>query len=355
MSEVSIHEVAGIFGKRLSPLGQRSFCPLRIHKRGDKSFSVFKSSDGKLLWKCHSCDPPSNAGDAVKLYALLSGMDRRDAWRELRDKGYEVPGARSMPDSERRPVQRQPVRKAVVPIEGRRPPADQVVRLAPERWNQLSNNRLGAVEAFSAKRGLAAGLMRELDVVDVDRGAVGFGYRNPENGEPCRVKVRAVEKKTFWIEPRAPKGESGVALSPLYLAHRLAAPAGLASAVVITEGEVDALSLASIGVRNAVSLPDGCSSAANVDLRPVWSMASIIFSAVDADDDGDRAHRDLYLRCQAMRKDVVRVRWSLQGRKAFKDANEALLAGWTRSEFVACLQSAANELRGYEVNLASAC
>lgn len=349
MRELTIHEVARMFGRSLSPMGSRSTCPIRKHKRADKSFSVFQGSEGKPLWKCHSCDPPTNAGDAIKLYAILGGVDNRTAWMELKDQGFAVPGA----TEESAPRSKPMLRRAVPTIEGRAPEPKLIIPLAPERWAALKSQRIGAVEAFAGHRGLPAEALRDLDVVDMAEDAVGFGYRDPATGKPCRIKARSVEKKSFWIEPRAPRGESGIALSPLYMAHLLEAPRGLLSVVTVVEGEVDALTLLALGIKNVVSLPDGSSSAGAVDLKPLLGKASMVLSAVDSDERGDAASRELYFRSTALALQVARVRWQKDG-VLHKDANDALLAGWKREDFLTCLQDAASGLRGYEVTLASA-
>lgn len=349
MRELTIHEAARLCGRTLATNGSRSFCPIRKHKREDKTFVVFKGNEGKMLWKCHSCDPPTNCGDALKLYAVIAGIDRRQAWMELKDRGYAVPGARE--DDE--PRNRGAVRRIVPAIEGRKPEPRTILPFSEARWSELQGKRLGAVEAFAANRGLNSEILRTLDVVDMDAESIGFGYRNPADGKPCRIKARAVERKSFWIEPRAPKGEAGVALAPLYMAHLLDAPRGLLSIVTIVEGEVDALTLLSLGIRNVVSLPDGSSSASAVDLKPLLGKASMVLCAVDSDEKGDAAARDLYVRSTSLALQVARVRWTKDG-QTHKDANDALCAGWTRGDFLACLQEAASSLRGFEVTLASA-
>lgn len=350
MRELTMNEVASMFGRAIAPLGKRSSCPIRNHKRADKTFSLFRTSEGKTLWKCFSCDSPNNCGDALKLYALLSGVERKEAWHALREMGYAVPGAKDGPERPSRP----PLRKITAPIDGRSTSPKEIIPLPADRWHEIQQQRLGAVERFAKLRCLKPEVLRSFDVVDMAHDAVGFGYRNPSDGTPCRVKARALDRKTFWIEPRSRSAENAVALSPLYLAHKLSSPDGLQSVVVITEGEVDALTLQSVGIGNAVSLPDGSSSASKVDLKPVWYRASLVLSAVDADDEGDKAHRELYSRSVAMQKPIARVRWQLQGGRLYKDANEALVDGWEREQFIACLQQAAKELRGYEVTLATA-
>lgn len=351
MRELTIHEIASMFGKAIAPFGKRSFCPIRTHKRSDKTFSVFRTSEGKSLFKCFSCDEPDNVGDAIKLYSLLANVDRKEAWHALKDMGYDVPGAKGGHERPSRP----PLRKAVAVVEGRIPDPKTIIPLSNERWDEVRLQRMGAVERFARERRLDAAVVRSLDVVDMGYDAIGFGYRDPSTGIPCRIKVRALDRKSFWIEPRALRGESGVALSPLYLADKLETVSGLQGVVIVTEGEVDALSLRCVGIRNVVSLPDGAGSAGKVDLKPIWYRASLILSAVDSDADGDKANQELFSRSIGMGKQIARVRWQYGDGPLFKDANDALKAGWDKQKFVECLQKAANELRGYEVNLASAC
>jgi hypothetical protein len=354
MRELTIHEVARMFNRSVDSIGKRSHCPIRKHKREDKTFKIFRTSEGSVLWKCFSCDKPDDAGDAVKLYSLLGGVDRKTAWLELKDQGFAVPGAKES-DRPASSGSRPPIRKMAMSVEGRPLEPRSILAMPEERWDELSLQRLGAVERFARDRGLDAAAIRKLDVVDMGYDAVGFGYRDPATGKPCRVKARALDRKTFWIEPRASKGEDGVALSPLYMADKLEVAQGIQGVAVITEGEVDALTLRYMGIRNVVSLPDGSGSASKVDLKPIWFRSALVLSAVDSDDEGDRAHRDLYARCVAMQKQIARVRWQIGSGPLFKDANDALKSGWKREQFVACLQQSANELRGYEVSLASAC
>ena len=343
--KLGIAEVARLVGRQVPVVGKRGFCPIRKHKRADKTFSVFVSSNGTMLWKCFSCDPPDNVGDAVKLYAVLTGQDRKQAWVDLKDRGFEVPGLKDGPSQ---PVSR-PAPK-VIPIQGR-VESKNVIKLDSKRWEELRRKRLGAVDDFALARGLDPDLLRELDVVDMSETAVGFGYRDPATREPCRVKARAIDKKTFWIEPRAREGEAGTALSPLYLGHDIVR-ADANPFVVVVEGEVDALTLRAFGIGSAVSLPDGASSAAKVDLTPLWYRSPLVLSATDADDEGDRAHRDLFARVSGMGKQIARVRWQSQAGEVFKDANDALLqGGFSREDFLRCLEGAASQLRGYDVRL----
>lgn len=348
---LTLADVASMFGHKLQPLGKRSFCPFRKHLRKDPTFRTFVSKkDGQTqLYKCWSCDPPSNVGDVVSFYGMLAGIDRKEAWHELRKKGYQVPGARFEARTNLRKT------RVVIPIEGDKPKPDAVLPLDLGLWRKWHDQRLGAVERFAEQRQLDPVALRRMDVVDVDRNTIGFGYRDPDTGLPCRVKVRPIDRKAFWMEPKAPDGVRAKALAPLYLAHAIQYdPTGIGTVMVVTEGEVDALTLRALGIKNAVSLPDGSSSAAKVDLSPIWTGVSLVLSAVDADDEGTRAHLDLFRRTSQMHINIGRVYWR-DGATTFKDANDALKAGFGREQFLSCLQQAADETLGFTANLASAC
>jgi hypothetical protein len=286
-------------------------------------------------------------GDAVALYATLSNVDRKTAWHELRDRGYAVPGAESYRGNDEfvaRPIKRR------VPVRG----VDDVREILPfdlGSWRKMAESRLGAVERFASMRGLDAEVLRRCDVVDVADDVVGFGYRDPYTSLPCRVKCRPLYRKTFWIEPRPSEGVEAKALGPLYLAHDLDIQRkrfGQAGPhAVIVEGEVDALTLMSLGFKNVVSLPDGCGSASKVSLEPI-SPCVLWLVSTDADEEGERAYREIRARGWALSLTVARVTWKL-GDECFKDANDALVGGMRRDDFVACLGGAAEYALGYRV------
>lgn len=324
--------VARLFGCDLAPLGRRSHCPIRPHKRQDKSFKLFVATSGKILYKCFSCSPPFDVGDAVALYAAMSGVDRKTAWRDLKDRGYDVPGGDGI---SRRSSAKPPVRK-VVPVDG--PRHQEILRCDLAQWARWREQRLAAVEQFCSGRGLDAAGCRRLDVMDVDAGSVGFGYRDPTTGLPCRVKVRSIAEKRFRIEPCAAPNRLARALAPFYLAHSVKARRGALGAVVITEGEVDALTLRQAGIANAVSLPDGAGSADRVDLVPLIDVASVWLLATDADEEGDKAARTLFRRAGQIGVVTARVFWRKEG-VVHKDANDALAAGFGVEDFRACLDA----------------
>lgn len=331
----SIREVGALLGLELPEPGKRSYCPFRKHKRREKSFSVFLSGTGDELWKCHSCDPPDNVGDAVALYARLRSLSHSEAIRELRERG--VLGTKA---GQVRVLRAKAETARVAPRQR------DVLQLDLATWELYKRSYAGAVRDFAERRGLDANLLIQHDVVQVRDRAIGFGYRDPETGQPCRIKCRAVEDKTFWIEPASRDGKK--ALAPLYLAHALTS----GGTVIVCEGEVDALTLMQAGYQRVVSLPDGASSAKDVSLAPI-ERYGIWYVATDADRAGDEAARVLRSRAVRFGIRTVRVRWEDEHGTVHKDANDAWRAGWRREQFARCLSMAAKRELGFGLSCAA--
>ncbi len=350
--ELTIQAVGGMFGFNLPPTGKRAKCPIRKHKNPGLHFGIFEM-DGRSLFKCHACSEPGNIGDAVALYAKLANVDRKQAWKTLKDEGYAVPGhddprfardANGERSQEPRRREAPPLRVGPPPVDGVKPKT--VLPMNQKTWAEWHKLRTGALAKYAADRGLTEEVCRKLDMIDVVGGdVVGFTYHDPETGKPCRVKIRTIGKeKRFWCEPRPAEGQQGAkALAPLYLAHLLKPSAS--NEVVIVEGEIDAVSLTSVGFPNVVSLPDGSSSAKTVDLQPLFDRFKTWLLATDGDGPGEQAAAELSRRALKCGADPVRVLWGrTEGTngdvQAYKDANDALKAGFDRDDFLACLEAA---------------
>lgn len=359
---MTIAEVGRLLGLKLPVAGKKGYCPFRKHKRKDKTFRVFKSKQtGDEIYKCWSCDPPGNVGDAIAMFAQLENIDRRAAFHELQRLDFAVPSHREPVSSRSSHSSR---REPVVPMYGSHDgPFLELDMKDWRRWKKLSN---GLLLAFAEQRRLSSQLLRKLDVVEVERRCIGFGYRHPDTLLPCRVKVRNIDKKMFWIEPRG--DDDRKACAPLYLAHDLERDLTVnsvamysqrgARAVIITEGEVDALTLRQMGYRNVVSLPDGAASANQVDLEPIMSFTHWLV-ATDADVEGNRAYSELRQRSYQSTNQVGRLRWCrLVGNRRdgeevqeYKDANEALVAGFERDDFEFCIKRASESFFGQVVEV----
>ncbi len=338
MRTVTLWEAGQLVGFKVPDLRKRADCPFQKHKRS-KTFVVYPArSSGDVLWKCHSCDEP-NSGDAVAFYAKHRSIDRVTALEELRERGYDSRRQQFPGPSVDRVRDRR-----VIPIVGR-PPID-VTKLDLADWRRWKGGGRHAINRFCAQRMLEPELAVSCDMLEIDDRHIGFGYRDPASFVPCRVKIREVEKKVFWV---VPKGEGNSSpYSPLYLAHALRR----AKAVVITEGEVDALTLKSAGIANVVSLPDGSSSAATVDLEPIAGYG-VWFLSIDDDQAGHEASCILRKRAWQLGAQAVPLYWRLPGAGRWKDVNEARCAGISDQGIRACIDRAAEAAIGYVLELVS--
>ncbi len=357
---LSIRSVGQLFGLVLPEPGRKSKCPFREHKkRKDATFRVYLSrSNNHPMWKCWSCDPPDNVGDSIALYARLAGCERKDAWKKLKDEGFAVPGAEKGRrgngsedgGADRRAYEQEQkkVGYGVLPC-GTQPKL--VLQLDETKWKQWAQLSNGGLKKFASMRKLPVDFLRQHGVIELPGGKhVGFTYFDPKTGAPCRVKVRGIEEKSFFILPRPDRGQPDAkALGPLYLAHDLKPDGG---PVVIVEGEIDALTLRYVGIRNVVSLPDGADSAKTVSFEPLLSGFAFRLVATDHDKAGVAAFRTI--RARAYGQDSLRVNWrrmigvdELEDIESYKDANDALKdGGFTRDNFLTCLKVAAED-EGY--------
>lgn len=343
MSKLSIRDIGRLCGMQLPSPPGKAKCPIRKHQRDDKTFRVFVGRSGEEIWKCWSCDEPDNVGDAVALYAHLQKLSRKEAWLKLREMGYEVPGSDRGP-ADRRPFAPRPASGLPKPKVGVRGVKVARVLALPraklDAWSGLPDD---GVRSFLGSRGFDPWFdFRSYGVIPMPASCVGFVYVDPMTGVPCRVKVRAMRDKKFWNEPRPDPAQPGAkALAPLWLSDRLKLDVAASEDLIITEGEIDALSLVSLGIPNVVSLPDGSESALTVSLEPLCGIFRTWYVAVDADEPGNRAWRHLRDRARASGAEAVRVIWArMDGDEVeqFKDANDALRAGFTREDFERCLQ-----------------
>ncbi len=358
---LTVEKVGSLSGFRLPGPRGRCKCPFRSHGRQDKTFRVWISERTKdEIWKCWSCDLP-NSGDAVELYARLNSCTRTDAWGHLKQRGFDVPGL-NQERSEYVPTPQQQQR-VEIPLRGSTP--EYSLPLDQEKWHKWHELRTGAVERFAEMRCLDAAILREHDVIDMPGGKhIGFTYF--DGTVPCRVKVRAVEEKRFFVEPRSQDGHRK-ALAPLYLANELSCVEDKIRPAIITEGEVDALSLVQLGFKNVVSLPDGSESASTVDLGVLFGATSydfnFVLAAFDYEDPSDpkwknklppgvAGFRSMRSRTCSMSKYIDWIKWSMfvgDEPVIYKDANAALMAGHGKEDFVKCLDIATQNRFGFTV------
>lgn len=351
MKTLTIREVGRLFGVELPDPPGKAHCPIRTHKRSDRTFRVFVSRKGEPIWKCWSCDAPNNMGDAIFLYALMAGIDRKAAWRRLAGDGYAVPGLGDGGwHGARTDASQSAYAKASrrIPVEGS--PPKTILPFDPKLLEDNIHRKTGVLHEFAEKRGMTEAFMRAHGVVEMIGGPlVGFVYYHPETRLPTRIKVRGTREKVFWVEPRTDKDDkSGArAYAPLFLANELIPPDLSLEPVIITEGELDALALMSTGIQNVVSLPDGAAGALTADLSILFGYRyGVWLVATDDDGPGEKAYQTLRSRAAQETKDVAVLRVHFRGTNeagelySYKDANAALLDGFTRDDFLVCMEMA---------------
>lgn len=330
---------------RLSRRGSEyvALCP--FHDEDTPSFAVIPR---KNAFYCFGCKA---GGGPIDWVMQREGLGFREAVERLAaEDGVEVTEAVDGPGPG--PVRHEP---AVSVLRGRAPKGP-VLTLDRAKWDRWAEQRTGAVERFCAKRKLDEGIARYLGLVDLDANYIGFTYMDPDTGEPCTVKVRSVEGKRFWVEPRPPKDDTTNARAalPLYLAHDLTRIEGdTLQVVTITEGETDALTLRCLGIRNVVSLPQGVGSAAYTDLLPLLPYHGWVI-ATDDDDEGEGAALVLADRARRIGVSAIRCKWGrvVDGEVVrAKDANQFLLDGATRDDALLCAERVLHAALGFAPRL----
>jgi 5S rRNA maturation endonuclease (ribonuclease M5) len=280
---MTVHELLGRLERvSKSSDGWRARCP--GHDDAKPSLSVATADDGRILLRCF-------AGCDVERIVDALGLELRDLFAASGEHGA---GAAGTP------------RGAVVPA-GEMPPVAAWLRDA----RALPPGEIARLFAASTKTG----------------SAVVFRYRGLD-GTVLYDKFRPIgDHKVFW---RMPRGQT----SALYGLGDLA---GLdRSRVVIVEGELDVHALAAAGITGIVSVPDGAGSRLTSELLAPLAEFERVLIATDADDPGEELARRLRHELGARRCARVVLQ---DGGARFKDANDALKAGWTGDQFEAALQT----------------
>jgi len=158
--------------------------------------------------------------------------------------------------------------------------------------------------------------------------AIVFRYFD-QTGRVLYDKFRPIgDRKVFWRVPRGrPSALYGLAEVPKSGGARM----------IVVEGELDLHALHALGVGPVVSVPDGAGSRLTGELlHPLAGFRQVLI-ATDADGPGDELAARLGRELGPERCRRVRL---VDGLNTFKDANDALRAGWTRDRFEAALAAA---------------
>jgi hypothetical protein len=184
----------------------------------------------------------------------------------------------------------------------------------------------GAIRWLKAQRALPDAEIARMFAAETRGGpAIVFRYAD-QDGHHLYDKFRPIgDRKVFW---RLPRGRA----SALYGVAEL--KNGDSARVIVVEGEMDLHALRAVGVGPVVSVPDGAGSRLSPELlQPLAGFREILI-ATDADAPGDELAARLGRELGAERCRRVRL---VDGLNTFKDANDALRAGWSRERFEAAL------------------
>ena len=273
----------GIALKNFSEGNHKALCPKCSSARRNKTdlcLSVTIETDG-AVWKCHNC-----------------------GWAD---------GAR--PRVEQEPYRRRAAKPVVKP---RHEPGD----LTKEARSWL--NRRGISDATLARNKIGSEMAWMPGCGDGETASViTFPYLR--NGEVVNVKYRTSDKRFRQVKD---------AEKVFYGLDDIAG----ADTVIITEGEIDKLSLEESGFKNAVSVPDGAPKTAREDVPDpeddtkfsyVWNCRSAfegvtrIILATDGDGPGQALAEELARRLGRFR--CYTVTWPDGNDAPCKDANETLM------------------------------
>ncbi len=288
---MTVHEIlARLERVSKTTAGWTARCP--AHEDGRPSLSIAAAEDGRVLLRCFA------GCDVAAIVAALQ-IEMRDLFPE------PVPGGAGIDASS--------TEASVVP-------ATKVTAVAS--W--LRQARSLPDEEIA----------RLFGAVTRSGHAVVFRYQDGA-GRVLYDKFRQLgDRKVFWRMPRGrPSALYGLANLPRDDQRR----------VIVVEGELDLHALHAVGIQAVVSVPDGAGSRMTAELlKPLAGYKQVII-ATDADDPGEELARRLRqeLGDRRCRRVVFR-----DGEVLFKDANDALKAGWTREKFESVMGPLAREREG---------
>lgn len=170
--------------------------------------------------------------------------------------------------------------------------------------------------AYFEKRKISQTTLEAFGISSDAQGNIVFPFYRDQ--ELVYVKFRAPHKP----QPKERKEWQASNTRPILFGMDLCS---FAQPLIITEGQIDALSLYEAGIRNVVSVPSGCSNLEWIDHCWDWleRFRSIIIFG-DNDDPGRKMVRDVVRRLDEARCMVVEEYPDRPDGKPCKDANEIL-------------------------------
>jgi twinkle protein len=150
------------------------------------------------------------------------------------------------------------------------------------------------------------------------KGAIAFQYF--KNDELVNIKYRGIEEKKFWSEKDC---------EPVLYGHDLAT----GSTLIITEGEIDAMSMFDYGFKSVVSVPSGVDDLRWIENEWDWlEQFSVIYLCFDMDEAGRESVGNVAIRLGKWRCYDVSL--------PMKDANACLMGGVERTAIQKAIECA---------------
>ena len=204
----------------------------------------------------------------------------------------------------------------------------QTIRAAKKTYNKPDPNKYQEITNecinFMATRGISVDTLKDFNVMSDSHGNIVFPFYR--NGELVYVKYRKPKKHTK--EDKEPKEWQESNTEPILFGMD---NTSFNKPLVITEGEIDALSLYEAGVHNVVSVPCGCNNLDWIDLCwDYWQNFNEIILFGDNDQPGIDMMMTLMKRLGEDRcmipKDYPELIFNGKDyNRTCKDANEILL------------------------------
>lgn len=183
-----------------------------------------------------------------------------------------------------------------------------------QKCNHPPMERTPEIDAYFEKRGIHAETLDAFHVGSTKYGDIAFPFYL--DNEIVYYKFRPMSEK-------GPKEWAAKNTKPILFGMDLCSPG---KPLVITEGQIDALSLHEVGVRNVVSVPSGCEDFRWVEYCWDWlEKYDEIILFGDSDDPGKKMVETLIRKLDEARCKVVRQYPLTDLGLTCKDANEILI------------------------------
>lgn len=289
----------------LLPAGKRQgreWCVGSLNGEQGDSLKICIAGSKAGIWSDFAT---GQAGDLLELWWQVRGICRSEAF--VAAKAYL-----GIHDDPKRPQQAKSYRKPAKP-EGLSAPKSKVVDYLRDRG--------------LTKKSISAYQVGEIATKGKEPGPwIVFPFL--KEGTPAFIKYLHLERENGKKKIRADADCEPILFGMQTIAKDQ-------SFLVITEGELDAMSLFEYGIP-AVSVPFGGGTGEKhrwIETCWLWlELFSEIFLCMDADEAGQAAAKDIAPRLGLHRCKVVRL--------PYKDANECLSAGVKKEEIFLCLQNA---------------